>query len=295
MTNAIRSITRQFKPSTRLALAALAVALLTLLPAGPTAQAQDGLPPIGEIRDLSIELNVQHAGDISLTAHVGNNSPVTMRNIQVRLTADPPLAFEALTHALGASPDEFDPATNIWTIPELPAGKPVVLHFQPLPGSTAQYVTIQAEIISSEPAEGAANLANNKYVEWVHVEAATTAGQKRKKLVHNAGLSLNVDDSNPEPGQNPVFKVSIFDLNQGTRTYVRFDMANVVVKVELSEGLAFAPGQSAPSGTSFSETASTAGVWRLGRGSWEPGTLSIPVRLTTESGAEPAVPDRSNR
>ena len=261
----------------------------TLLLSGGPVSGQDGLPAIGDIRDLSTQLSVQRTGDITLAVSVFNHSPITMRNIQVRLTADPPLAFEALTSALGASPDEFDPATNIWTIPELAAGKPVVLYFQPLPGSTAQYVTVQAEIISSEPAEGAANLANNQYAEWVHVEAATTTGQKRKKLVHNAVLYLNVDNSIPEPGQIPVFKVSIVDLDHSTRTFVRFDQADVVVKVELSEGLAFAGAPSPPSGTTFSETASTAGVWRLGRGSWEPGTLSIPVRLTAEADAAPAL------
>lgn len=217
MTDAIRNATRTFT------LAALAVAMLgaIVVTAGqpaPPAQAQE-LPPIGDNRDLSIELIAQHTGDISYWAAVGNESPITMRNIQVRLTADPPLELEATRHRLGASPDEFDPDTNIWTIPELAALESSRLDFRPLPGSTAQYVTVQAEIISSEPAEGAANLANNQSnMEWVYVAAATTPGDKRKKLVHNAGLSVNVDDSNPEPGQNPVFKVSIVDLGQGTRS-----------------------------------------------------------------------------
>ncbi len=275
------------------------IPLLVMLPAAlllsedRAVSGQDGLPAIGEIRDLAVKLRVRRTGDIELSTSVRNNSPITMRNIQVRLTADPPLAFEALNNPLGAGPDDFDPATNIWTIPELAAGDTWVLYFQPLPGSTPQYVTVQAEIIGSIPAEGAANLADSQSVEWwVHVEAATTAGEKRKQLVHNAQLFLNLDNRYPEPGQIPVFKVSIADINQGTRTFARFDQADVVVKVALSEGLAFAGAPSPPSGTTFSETSLTAGVWRLGRGGWEPGTLSIPVRLTSDAGAAPALTRR---
>ena len=63
--------------------------------------------------------------------------------------------------------------------------------------------------------------------------------------------------------------------------------ADVVVKVALSEGLAFASNPRAPSGTTFSRTSSAAGLWRLGSGEMTPGTLRVPVRLTTDAGAAP--------
>ncbi len=283
MIDAIRNATRAFT------LAALAVGLLTLLPAGPTAQAQDELPRVGDIRDISVHLRTLDLfDDVHFDVYVYNKSTVEMRDVQVRLTADPPVGITAVSLHEYAPPDDFDASSGIWAIDELAAegaGRAAQLLIQPDRSSTAQYVTIRAEIIGSSPAEGAAHLDNSQAVTWAYTPAS--AGE-RKVLFPNAELAVAVRNPLPEPGENADFTVSVGDPSPRTDSKnKRYDQAGVVVKVELSEGLAFAGAPSRPSGTSFTETSPTVGVWRLGRGGWEPGTLRIPVRLTTEAGAAP--------
>ncbi len=207
-----------------------------------------------------------------------------MRNVKVLITADPPVPLEAKQRPGYAHPDQFDPTTNIWTIPELePYGLRTTLLFTTVRGNYPNpYVTVQAEIIGSLPPEGAGNRDNNQTVKkWIY--AGNTV---RSELLPNALLNLGVDNRSPEPGENPVFSVSVSG-GLYERTGLIYDQVGVVVKVALSEGLVFASTPSPPSGTSFSRTSSTAGVWRLGSGEMVPGTLSVPVRLSLDAGDAP--------
>ena len=265
------------KLSPRAAVAALlGLALAALLLGGDGAvHAQDRLPPIADVRDLSIEIDRRGTSDISLAVTVYNNSTITMRNVQVRVTTDP-------RHALTAGGD-FDPSTNIWTIPDLePKSEPAKLVFDIVGRPTLQYVTFRAEIVGSVPAEGAANLDNNQAVYWMYVGA----GYLTRILRPNMQPYLDVDNGSPGPGESPAFTVGVAELRLNSGRGVWLDQANAVVRVALSEGLAFASNPR-PTVGGFSRSSSTDGLWRLGSGGWKPGTLRVPVRLSTGLGAAP--------
>ena len=252
-----------------------------LLTGGGAVHAQDGLPPIADVRDLSVTLtSAGSSTNLYWEVRVENLSTITMRNVQVRVKTDPPHTFAGV-----ADKPSFDTSTGIWTVPELkPEGVAnETFYFDNTLTPTPQYFTVRAEIISSLPLEDAAHLDNNQAVDWHYNDR-----DRSLNLISNLQIQLDVNNRRPGPRENPVFTVTAHELlNQATPRGYRLDQADVAVKVALSEGLAFASTPSAPSGTSFSRTSPTTGVWRLGRGAWVAGALKIPARLSTNAGAAP--------
>lgn len=259
------------------------VPLMVILPAalllnGGAVDAQDGLPPIGDIRDLSLEFTFSGIHDISVHSVVDNNSSVTMRNVQVRVTTDPPVTVvEDAANFVHSS----DNSGGIWTFPEIAVGSKSEVNFH-LASTHPRYVTVRTEIIHSLPRESAAHLDNNQAVTWIYVAPSTV-----ELLVASAILSADVDNRSPEPEDTPVFTVTVSEINPFLGRSLRLGQANVAVRVALSEGLSFASTPNAPSGTIFTPTSTTTGVWRLGKGGFVAGTLRIPTNLTTDPSAWP--------
>ena len=261
-----------------------------LLSGGGAVDAQDALPPIADVRDLSIRLGTELITSPDLYVYVYNNSTTPMRNVQVRLTTDPPEARARLTSGppIRPSADEarltYDPSTGIITFPELSA---TAAHFSTDAkafiggGGYRGIVKVRAEIIGSVPAEDATQLDNNQAEFWVYF---TSVGDFPVRS--NTSISVGVVNRSPAQNENHVFRVTAAEVTSvNNRTY-NYD-EDVVVKVALSEGLSFASGQSATTGTSFSRTSPTTGLWRLGRGARVTGQLDIPVQLSTDVGAAP--------
>ncbi len=142
-------------------------------------------------------------------------------------------------------------------------------------------VKVRAEIIGSVPAESSTHLDNNQAEFWANF---TTRGEFHVRS--NTAISVDVVNRSPAQGENYAFEVNAVP-DTATNDDTANEDADVVVKVALSEGLAFASGQSASTSTSFSRTSATTGLWRLGSGERVPGTLRVPVRLSTDAGAAP--------
>ena len=221
--------------------------LLVMLPAvlllgsGGAVHAQDGLPPIADVRDLSVRLILRGSDQSNYwLVSVANDSTITMRNVQVRVTTDPPHMF------LEPDPQSYNASTGVWTVPELKpeevAGRQ--FHFHGTLTPTPQYFTIRAEIIGSVPLEDPAHLDNNQAVRWHHLDRNLSAA-----LISNLRIQVDVNNRSPGPGENPVFTVTAHELlDQARPTGYEFNQVDVAVKVALSEGLAFASTPSATSG-----------------------------------------------
>ncbi len=261
-----------------------------LLNDGGAVEAQDGLPPIAEVRDISVRFGTDLTSVPGLYVLVRNLSTIPMRNVQVRLTTDPPEALSGLSIGDLVTDPSYDRAAGILTYSELEVSDPRLnretetqLYF-PSSGYTqsgfrARNVKVRAEVIGSVPAEEATKLHNNQAEVWVNF----TNGS-RNHVSSNTAISVDVDNRTPSQGENPVFEVTATELVQGSTFFLDLD---VVVKVALTDGLAFAAGQSASTSTSFSRTSATTGLWRLGSGDRVTGTLRVPARLTTDAGAAP--------
>ncbi len=198
-----------------------------------------------------------------------------MRNVQVRLTTDPPEARANLR----ANPELYDSSSGIITFPELSAsayrGDTTAKGQIWYRSGHRRVVKVRAEIIGSVPAEDSTKLDNNQAELWVNFTA--TLGEH--KVRSNTSISAEVVNRSPAQGENHAFRVrasEVTSLDTETKNYDE----DVAVKVELSEGLAFAPGHSAEPGTRFSRISETAGVWRLGDGARVTGELTIPVQLS---------------
>ena len=272
---------RKFVWSLRLAPLLVMLPAALLLGSRGAVHAQDGLPPIADVRDLSVTLTSAGSDtNINWDVRVANLSTITMRNVQVRVTTDPP-------HMFVGTPQSYDASTGVWTVPELkPEGVEAWdFFFDDTLTPTPQYFTIRAEIIGSVPLEDPAHLDNNQAVGWHYNDSDTS-----RALISNLRIQVDVNNRSPGPGENPVFTVTAHELlDQNRPTGYELNQVDVAVKVALSEGLAFASTPSATSGV-FSRTSTTTGVWRLGaggRGEWAAGTLSIPARLSTDAGAAP--------
>ena len=268
----------------------LRLALLVALPAAlllsgnDAVDAQERLPPIVDVRDIWLDLTVAHTGNNELRVVVRNDSTIPIiRNVQVRITTDPPEELGKMTAVGGrwvgggfkADPDQYDAATGIWTIPEL--GSREGLHLT----SEIFYfevVKVRAEIIVPTQAENATQLDHSREL-WVHFSNSDIFNVRSDTYIS----AVAVDNRSPAPGENPVFRVQASDWRTVDLAIsrVNFRDKDVVVKVALSEGLVFAPGQSASAGTTFSRSSPTTGVWRLGSGARVTGTLSVPVQLST--------------
>ena len=282
MTHTIRTATRTCTLAA-LAVAMTAAIVITTGQPAPPSLAQE-LPPIADVRDLSVRLDTEIAGN-NLFVYVHNNSTVPMRNVQVRLTTDPPEARARLR----ADPELYDSSSGIITFPELSASaythdtrathNPSIVRGQIwYPTGHRGVAKVRAEIIGSVPAEDATKLDNNQAELWINF---STSGSFQVRS--NTSISAEVVNRSPAQGENHVFRVRASEVTPRDNETENYDV-DVVVKVALSEGLAFASGHSASSGTSFSPTT---GLWRLGSGARVTGTLEIPVRLTTDAGAAP--------
>lgn len=254
--------------------------------------AQD-LPPIGGVRDLSLSITWVTVGGHSgaqLIVEVVNYSRFARRDVQVRITTDPPAARQGLegldtSRYLLPNPD-YDASSGLWTVGELAPGRSSGLRLRVLSNMPApQYVKVRAEIIGSWPADGAQQLDNNQAEVWLYITG--TGSSVGAVAVADTELTVNWDNRTAGVMENPVFAVTAFAADFGSRNRVHFGQEKVVVKVALSEGLVFASTPSAPSGTSFSRTSSTTGVWRLGSGDRVPGTLRVPARLSTDAAQAP--------
>ncbi len=267
-----------------LALLLAIVSAALLLNNGGAAYAQDGLPPIADIRDLSIRFDTVGITSPKVYAYISNHSTIPMRNVQVRLTTDPPAALERVYFAS----DLYDRSSGIVTIPEINIADRTTSPFSLLIGETSVrgvgIVKVRAEIIGSMPAEGATQLDNNRAEIWVNFSAIGDFPVRS-----NTDIFTDVVNRSPAPGENHVFTVTASQASVPDPDYLgTYDYdEDVVVKVALSEGLAFASGRSATPGTTFSRTSPTTGAWRLGSGERVTGALRVPVRLSTAAAAAP--------
>ncbi len=320
MIDAIRNATRASSPSAwrGLALAALAVGLLTLLPAGPAVQAQTpiidrSLPPLADLAISAAPTTTNRHWNISVhTNGVGQHPPAVFRNVQVQFSSDvahPPgvtgydakLQFETEETKSGTS-GHFDPKTRIWTIPRVPAYNGIPVEGKLSAGaatntlgiSGTMAVRVTATIIGSTPAEPPGFQSNNAVDGWYL--AATTC-------VSACGLFANGDAtaditgiSNrfPQAGGATTFTVTAasFDSRTHHAPYTRranripddryiFDLLAVQLRIDLSDGLTFAGVPTAPTGTTFHPTT---GIWDIGAlDSDTPLSLPVAVRLTADS------------
>ncbi len=284
------------------------VPLLVIAPAalllddGGAVDAQDGLPPVPVVRDLSIEISADSISEI--TMYVYNHSTIPMRNVKVRLTTEPPAALAYLTTESRFGPKVvYDASSGILTIPEVsvaqlgdvqPVGRSLAYGYafsrviDDIPIGwiagvlqTIEIVKVRAEIIDSVPAESSTHLDNNQAEFWVNF-----APSLNYHVRSNTAISVDVVNRSPAQGENYAFRVNaVPDTTRDDKT-VNVD-ADVVVKVSLSDGLAFASGQHATTGTTFSRTSATTGLWRLGSGERVTGELNVLVRLSTDAGAAP--------
>ena len=247
-----------------------------LLGGGGAVDAQDELPPIADIRDLSVTLATDHAN--SFYVYVYNHSTIPMRNVQVRLTTDPPEALARLGAGSGEEEDSYNRSSGIITFSLITP--PAHRGYYPAsaqiyhPPRDALIAKVRAEIIGSVPAEDATRRDNNQAEHWVHFSASGDFSVRS-----NTSISVDVVNRSPAQGENHVFSVNALQVTPDYAETENLDV-DVAVKVALSEGLAFASGPSATSGTSFSRTSPTTGVWRLGRGARVTGQLKIPVQLS---------------
>ena len=195
----------------RLATLLLALPAILLLSGGGAVDAQDGLPPIADVRDLSVTLtSAGSTSNIHWVVSVENLSTITMRNVQVRVKTDPPHTFAGV-----ADDPSFDTSTDIWTVPELEPEGVASKDFFFVNAPPAKYFTIRAEIIGSIPLEDAAHLDNNQAVAWHYSDASVD-----EKVISNLQIHLDVNNRSPGPGVNPVFTVDARELYKGRRENV---------------------------------------------------------------------------
>ena len=223
-----------------------------------------------------------------------------MRNVQVRLTTDPPAARAGLRAGDPGRPREheasvdYDPASGIITFSELSVS-PAHFDYQEsrafifIEREQSEVVKVRAEIIGSVPAEEATKLDNNQADLWVHFICHNFSCGATYAVRSNTSISTDVVNRSPAQSENYVFKViaSEAEPQSGATADTEAYELDVAVKVALSEGLDFAGTPTPPSGTTFSRTSPTTGVWYLGQGERVTGQLEIPVRLTTDVWAAP--------
>ena len=276
----------------------LVTAPAVLLVSGGAADAQDELPPIADVRDLSVRVGVDVISNVYV--YVQNHSTIPMRNVQVRLTTDPPAARAGLRAGDPGRPREheasvdYDPASGIITFSELSV-RPAHFDYQEsrafisIEREQSEVVKVRAEIIGSVPAEEATKLDNNQADLWVHFICHNSSCGPTYAVRSNTSISTDVVNRSPAQSENYVFKVvaSEAEPQSGATADTEAYELDVAVKVALSEGLDFAGTPTPPSGTTFSRTSPTTGVWYLGQGERVTGQLEIPVRLTTDVWAAP--------
>lgn len=275
----------------------VAVAVLgALWVGGDGVQAQEP-PPFGEIRDLSLSITHDRRvtdKSLPLQVHVRNDSAFRVRDVQVRITTDPPSALQGM-HGLAetgrhrefvTNPD-YDAVSGLWTVDELLPSQSNLLFLDAAGEDNAnvpapQYIKVRAAIIWSAPADSAQHRDNNQAEAWLYV---SSSGDWIP--FPDTTLTVNWDNRAAGVTETQVFAVTAAAADFTTRTDTRFGQEKVVVEVALSEGLAFAADPIAPAGTSFSRTSATTGVWRLGSGERVPGTLRVSTRLTTDAAQAP--------
>ena len=149
-------------------------------------------------------------------------------------------------------------------------------------------VRLKAEIIGSEPAEPPGFQGNNT----VEMLSASDDGGAGAHTRGDAGADVDISDRSPNAGGTTTFTVRA--ENEG-RNYGPVEargaqyyhvQLGVRVKIELSPGLTFAGTPTAPSGTSYSATNTTTGIWDVGTledGEVNARSLPVAVNLTSTS------------
>ena len=267
MIDAIRNATRPLTLSARrgLALAALAIALLALLPAAPTAHAQfvdESLPPAA---DLSIATDFQSRTVVfwrfTVRNNIAGNHPATTARI-VRVKIVQPNA------------DGVD-ETEIWTIRDLQPGASVTISREAVASGPHR---ISAEIIETDPVEPPGFQHNNRTENWAWGSGFTNG---------DAGVGVSVVGADRFPQAGGATTFTVYAVNQFAHDYdvpgnnYVSRQIDVQVKVTLSQGLAFASTQQAPSGTTFDPDT---GIWDVGTIEQTPNldykSLPVAVNLT---------------
>ena len=222
MTNATRSITRQFKPSTRLALAALAVALLTLLPAGPTAQAQEA----DDDRDyVDVALTLEVPDDTAANVHrvdviVVNNGTRTAYDVEIVVdVVSPDQSRLVAVHLRGdviapVGQISVDGTSVVWTIPELgPLQRevltPLVQHEKPSGAGTFDNTSDPHEIfgtVTTASFESDRHKGNNTARVW-SFQYSTNLNYWIQAAV-DYSVDVSVDNRYPSPGETVNFTIT---------------------------------------------------------------------------------------
>ncbi len=280
-------------------LAVLAVALPSVfLLSGGAVHAQDGLPPIADVRDLSL------SGEWGGSSHspypvftVTNNSTVAMHNVRVQFTTEPASAlrrmqaFQSFHNIPREEGYAASSSSGIWTLDLIEPGQEQTIRFNINNAPASQLFQLRAELIGSEPAESAGLQSDIQTAVWVYHRPGRRGFYGEKQFRPVAPTELFVSRAAADAEDRPVFTVTVKSraasiISGGTR----FNQEGVVVKVALSEGLEFASTPSASSGAGyFSRTSSTTGVWRLGSGEidLDEHTLRVPTRFSAPAEAAP--------
>ena len=181
----------------------------------------------------------------------------------------------------------------IWTIPELPTpdGSAEAAVYAPnIPiVSEPVVVRLNGEIVGPETAEPPGLDFNNA----VGMLSASEAGGRGDHNTGDTAVRAGISNRSPDAEGQTTFTVDAINHRRGFPGLIHLDFNNVQlgvqVRIDLSPGLAFAGTPTPPSGTSFSTTSATAGIWDVGAlesGPDETKSLPVVVNLTSDSLAD---------
>ena len=284
--------------------ALLVIGVVIATATGTAAHAQtvdESLPPLA---DLSIAA-VPNAGSAASSwvvavrgNRVGNHPMAVVSNVKVRFSAEtvsPGVQLPSINPRVTIEDEQhgrFD-SSSTWTIPELPrdgsAAEAKV--FSPLISSSAiqsgeiAVVRVSAEITGSRPP----SYHGYKSVEFWFMNTKEGGSIKRRHTSGDAGAAIDISDRYPSEGGATTFTVRANNRSRALPGVTDPDdkvdtQLGVRVKVELSPGLTFDGTPAAPSGTTFSATNTTTGIWNVGTlNSSDFKSLPVAVSLTSDS------------
>ena len=276
--------------STIIRLFLLLAMTLTLAVSGVVAAQESPLPPPPFV-DVSVESKPFYGSNVWFHVTIRNNlrqgfSAQPVRNVRVQIEPQ----VDSAQIIIPAGSGHFDDATGILTISRIMPGRSVQAVFTVVDFSRSKLVEfgditplrVSATLVPGFPNESSGFELNNTTEQWFTLER----GRSPRIATGDAGVKVAVDNRVPQASGQVVFGVAAANSRvlvagideSAARSRVNTTQLGVKVKIDISEGLQFAPGLQPPMGTTFDDIDDSAMIWDVG--AIGPSTLDVPVVVT---------------